>query len=844
MAELITITIDGHKLEVPAGTLVVDAAKRIGVDIPVFCYHPKMEPVGMCRVCLVDVGTPLRDRVSGQPVLEADGTPKIGWGPKLQTGCTVRVSAGMAVRTNTAAAEAARKEILEFLLTSHPLDCPICDKGGECPLQNLTVRYGPSNSRFLSDEKIHFAKHYPLGDLIYLDRERCIQCARCVRFQEDIAGDPVIGFQERGRNLQIVTYSEPGFDSKFSGNTTDICPVGALTTADFRFGARAWEMQNAASICNGCAVGCNIHLNTRRSGKSGDFVVKRVMPRQNEAVNEIWLCDKGRFAHHFATSPDRLTQPQIRKNGKLTDVTWEEALALLHSRLQKAYGSVASIAGERLPNEDLFALQKLTKVLGGKIAAWPGVMAGGDLAQQVGVGQGTDFAQMGAGTVILVVGCDLEETAPVLWLRVKQAATKQGATLDKSQATLLVANARATKTDRYASQVLRYNYGDEVRSLLAMLHGATGGKSGGLAATLSATANDAWVKAGKTIAEAKNVVILYGNEGLDFAGSQAVAQACANLLIATEHYGKPNNGLLPVWQHVNTQGAWDLGIAPIAQSVSDFAGAAQVLLLAGADPVGDGEALPSGCFVVVSELFSTATARAADVVLPAQSFVERDGTYTNTERRVQRFYPAIPAKGQAKPDWYWAATVAQKLGGFLQVPAAAAQLFGWLAKEVPAYAGLTYQQLAQVTEQFPQVGGDDKYYGGTAFENTAGLGAQTATTADKGYRPTMAEVSTSAGSAAALQAVPVTLLYDRGTAIMRSYVLHPRLPQPYVELNQSDADTLGIADGDAVQYSIAGQTAQAAACVNQHVPAGVVLVPQSLGGIAFVGKQPVQVQKH
>ena len=193
----------------PAGTLVVDAAKMIGIDIPVFCYHPKMEPVGMCRMCLVDIGRPVVDRATGQPLLNEDGTPKIQFGPKLETACTTPVSEGMVVRTTTEKVTDARREMLEFLLTSHPLDCPVCDKGGECPLQNLTMAHGPGKSRFLLDEKIHLAKHVPLGELIFLDRERCIQCARCVRFQNDIAGDPVIGFSQRGRRWRSSPTPSP-----------------------------------------------------------------------------------------------------------------------------------------------------------------------------------------------------------------------------------------------------------------------------------------------------------------------------------------------------------------------------------------------------------------------------------------------------------------------------------------------------------------------------------------------------------------------------------------------------------------------------------------------------------
>ncbi|HJL70443.1 MAG TPA: 2Fe-2S iron-sulfur cluster-binding protein, partial [Anaerolineales bacterium] len=329
MADSITLKIDGHSVTVPAGTLIVEAAKRADNDIPVFCYHPKLEPVGMCRMCLVEVGTPLRDRESGELQLDEHGEAKINWMPKLQTACTVPVSAGMQVRSASEKVTRARKDVVEFLLTSHPLDCPVCDKGGECPLQNLTMRHGPGKSRYLFDEKMQLQKRVPLGDLIFLDRERCIQCARCTRFQDELVGEPVIGFDQRGRALQIVTFSEPGFDSHFSGNTTDICPVGALTSADFRFGARPWELQHAPSICPHCAVGCNLHLNTRCSGKGGEAVIKRIMPRQNEKVNEIWLCDKGRFGHHFVGSAERLTTPLLRKDGQLSQASWEQALQLV-----------------------------------------------------------------------------------------------------------------------------------------------------------------------------------------------------------------------------------------------------------------------------------------------------------------------------------------------------------------------------------------------------------------------------------------------------------------------------------------------------------------------------------
>lgn len=852
MADLSTLTIDGVAVSAPKGTLIVDAAKRVGDDIPVFCYHPKLEPVGMCRMCLVEVGTPKIDPVTKQPVLDDKGQAVIAWMPKLQTACTTPISEGMAVRGATPQVQAARKEILEFLLTSHPLDCPICDKGGECPLQNLTMRHGPGHSRFVYDEKIHLDKHVPLGDpgnaLIYLDRERCIQCARCTRFADEIAGDPVIGFYERGRKLEIVTFSEPGFDSKFSGNTTDICPVGALTTADFRFRARPWEMQSAASICPHCPVGCNLTLNVRRNTQTGGWDVKRVMPRQNEAVNEIWICDKGRFGHHFATSPDRVTTPLVRKVGKLEPACWDEALSLVAEKLKAAEGSIVGLAGDRLSNEDLFNFRALVTGLGGQAEAY-GTMGGGQFVQQVGVGVGTNFSTMGnpragaGGTAILVVASDLEEEAPVWWLRVKQAAERG--------ATLIVANGRPTKTDRYATHCIRYAYGAETAAVLGILARATPDGEWKSKAARYVTDDPAIQAAAEAFAAAENAVVMFGSEGLDFAGSTALAQACANLLIVTNHYGKPNNGLIPVWPHNNTQGAWDIGLQPSGLPIVEVLWSAKVLLIAGCDPAGDaigpevGRAIHEAEFVVVQELFLTPTSELADVVLPAQSFVEREGSYTSGERRIQRFYPAVPARPGTKADWQISAEIAKRAGIDLPKASAAAVMLA-ISQSLPAYEGITYQELAQAEKQWPDVGGIDLYYGGTAYENSQGLGVQVKSAAERGEKPAAGWIDPPTPPAGdGLKVVPTTLLYDRGRTFAPSALMHPRVPKAYVELNAADAARLGIAGGDQVKVGLNGHSVPLQARVSDRgrAPEGAALMPRSLGVTARAGTFVAKIEK-
>ncbi len=647
MTKQVTLTIDGKQTTVPEGMLVVDAAKTAGIDIPVFCYHPKMEPVGMCRMCLVEIGRPMIDRNTGKGILDEKGEPKLQFLPKLETACTNPVSEGMVVLTQSEKAKAGQKSTLEFLLTSHPLDCPICDKGGECPLQNLTMAHGPGKSRFLYDEKMHLAKNYPLGELIFLDRERCIQCGRCIRFQDEIAGDSVLGFDERGRSMQIISLSEPGFDSVFSGNTTDICPVGALTTVDFRFGARPWELGASASVCSQCPVGCNITFNTRReAGADGKIVIKRVMPRQNEQVNEIWMCDKGRFAYHYAESEERMNRPHIRRDGKSARASWDAAIKLAGEEFARAKKNLLVLASGRLSNEDLFNLKALADQVNGKAVMYTD-MGGGDLTALVGVGAGTapaadgaNFGSMGKGSTIVVVASDLYEEAPIWYLRIKQAAERG--------ANLIVANPRATKLDRFASFVVRYANGDEVKTVQELIRKG---------------------KIGDAIRAAQNMVILFGSDGLGLEGSTALAAACARALTETEFAGKPNSGLIGVWQRANDQGAWEVGFHPEENLQAAF-DKAEAVYIVGADPFGDGTLkLKSGRrkpFMVVQDLFETETARLADVVLPAQAYTEREGTFTSGERRVQRFYPAVPALEGTRPDFAITSQVARQMGVILE----------------------------------------------------------------------------------------------------------------------------------------------------------------------------------
>lgn len=801
MSDKVTLTIDDQQVTADSGLKIVDAAKSAGIDISVFCYHPKLEPVGACRLCLVEIGRPQRDRATGELLLEDDGSPKIYFTGNLETACTVPVAEGLVVNTASEKVIQARENILEFILTSHPLDCPVCDKGGECSLQELTFSYGIPDSRFPIDQKMQLGKHMPLGDLILLDQERCIQCGRCIRFQREIAGDPVLAFYNRGRKTEIVSYSDPVFDSYWSGNTTDICPVGALTTRDFRFEARIWEMDAIPSICSHCPVGCNITINTRLDPKTGKKKIQRVMPRQNEWVNELWICDKGRFAHQFSSSPDRLTRPMARnKKGVLKPVSWKKALEIVGNHFKSDPGELLTLVGGRLSNEDYYQLLSLTGGLSGQ-AIVNTTMAGGDLAGALSPAPESNLLDAGRDTTILVAACDLAEEAPVWWLRVKAAAERG--------ASLVVLNPRETKLDRYADQVIRYAYGKETRSLSDLKEKEKG--------------------AFQLIKKAENLLIFYGSEGMDYKASKAFSSACANLLIQTKKVGKPNSGLIPVWSGANTQGALDMGFEPPAGELAANFESAGTILIAGADPLGDGIISDlSGKFLIVLDLFLTETASQADLVLPAAATTEKSGTFTSGDRRLQRFEAALPPRGESLADYEIAAKLAHQLDLDL-VQGDSTKILGEIIKNKSGYKSVSLTGLRHAPKQWPFVADEALSFTGTVFKNTSGIGTQLPSSG-KASNLKLGKVSQprakfSKGSLA----VPVTRLYDQGIMIRTSEVLGSRLESQLLIIHPADGEKLSLAEGARAEIMIGDESFEGLVKLDDKVPQGVILVPRSMG---------------
>jgi NADH-quinone oxidoreductase subunit G len=357
---MFNVQIDGTWHQFPKGTRVIEACAQVGVFVPRYCYHQKLSSPGNCRMCLIEMGFP-RLGPDRKPELGADGKPIINWMPRPQICCAQDVAEGMAVRTDSPLVKECQRGVMEFLLINHPLDCPICDQAGECRLQEFSVDYGNSQSRFL-ENKVKKPKAVQVGPRVTLDDERCILCSRCIRFCQEIAHDDVLGFVDRGSHTVLTAHPGRSLDNNYSLNTVDICPVGALTSTDFRFKMRVWFLKETKSICTSCATGCNTLIGTRED------VIYRQTPRQNDHVNSCWMCDYGRLNYKYLEAEDRLIEPQIRSEGKLVAADWPTAISHAALQLKQFSGrEIAMVASARMTNEELWLTAQLADSLG---SAW------------------------------------------------------------------------------------------------------------------------------------------------------------------------------------------------------------------------------------------------------------------------------------------------------------------------------------------------------------------------------------------------------------------------------------------------------------------------------------------
>lgn len=370
--DMVNVQINGTWLKFPKGTRMIEACRQAGAEVPHYCYHPKLSSPGNCRMCLVEMGMPPRPAPGQEPAKDAEGMPVISWMPRAVIACANTVSEGLGIRTEGKLTEESRRGVMEFLLANHPLDCPICDQAGECRLQEFSVEHGQAESRFRED-KTKKPKNVDIGPRVRLDDERCIMCSRCIRFTDEIADDPVLGFTERGTHTTLTVHPGRRLENNYSLNTVDICPVGALTSNDFRFQMRVWFMKETPSICTKCGRGCNTEISARGN------TLYRQTPRENNEVNSTWMCDQGRLDFHFVNSEFRLTEPMIKSNGKHDTTTWKKAVLAVAEGLRGLAGDqLAIICSARMTNEELYMVKKLIAATKAKYVTAIARTGGGD----------------------------------------------------------------------------------------------------------------------------------------------------------------------------------------------------------------------------------------------------------------------------------------------------------------------------------------------------------------------------------------------------------------------------------------------------------------------------------
>jgi NADH-quinone oxidoreductase subunit G len=681
----VTFNLNGKDIVVPPGTLVIEAARRLGTEVPSFCYYPGLSLQAACRMCLVEVEK----------------------APKLQTACTLVATPGMIVRTDTEQVHAARKNMLEFLLTNHPLDCPVCDKGGECELQDMVFRYGADRSRF-AEEKLHRPEE-KWSELVYYDAPRCILCFRCVRVCDEGMDVKALGVGQRGVQSVIIPNREDELECEECGMCIDICPVGALTSGTYRYQTRPWEMTYVPTVCAHCSNGCKTTLSVR------NHEILRANNRDLSGYNKEFLCVKGRFGFDFARHPQRLREPLVRRNGSLVPASWEDAIGEIAARLADVHkkhgpGGIGVIGSNRTTNEENYLLGRLARASLGtnnvdhhRTADYAGLVA--EVAKTGKRDGASAFATMGdleSAGAFLVIGNDPTEENPLVAWQIRAAIRHFGSRL-------YILNSRAIKLERKAAQFVETEAGGEAAALRALATGK---------GNLSADAKAKLDTLRAALEKEADLVILFGAELTGAVIADLVAWGAARAgrtrYMALGDYansrGAADMGLLPDrlpgYAHISDAAAraafgklWDAtlpdarGLNAAQMTEAAFAGRLPALYVVGANPVEtfgrSGAERPAGLeLLVVHEMFLTETARLADVVLPAACLYEKDGTTTNTAGEVQLVRKASEAMGP-RSDFDLLRLLSHQLARLgvgqafpLRTPAAA---FEEIRKHVPGY---------------------------------------------------------------------------------------------------------------------------------------------------------------
>jgi NADH-quinone oxidoreductase subunit G len=798
----INFVVDGIEVPAEEGTMLVDAAKHGDVEIPVFCYEPKLgQPVGACRMCLVEI----------------EGIPK------LQTACSTPVRDGMVVYTRTDRVQAAQEAVVEFLLVNHPLDCPVCDKGGECPLQDVAMGWGPGRSRSI-DPKRHFQKPIPLSPLIKIDRERCILCYRCVRFSQEIAEDEQLQLLERGASTFVGTFDDRPYIAPFHGNIIELCPVGALTSEAYRFRARPWDIEDAGSVCTLCPSQCNVILTVR------DERMERVLARHHPEVDDGWLCDKGRFGYQMAESDERITEPLVRRGGELRPASWEEALAAAAAGLREAGERTAAIVGGSSSNEEGYLAQRIVRRALGSPHVESRARGGADQAPRRSVGGrmppdrgGRDLllevsrpelsasvSDLDAAESILVIGCDPLHAMPILDLRIRKVVRRD-------RTLLAVATDRPSALDGGAEETARYSPGF-AGGFLAALAGALGAP--GYERAPDELGADAERIAG--VLKPGSTVIVWAGE------PDAALVDCARTLEAK---------LLEVPEGANSRGLREVGCIPDAgPGLSEAAagrntaeirggltdGSLDAALLVHVDPVRDfpagpawSEALGKAKFVLSVAMFENASTRHADVVFPAEFYAEQEGTVTHPDGRLQRLRPGIPHPGHVRPMWQVLAELSALLGdetGIDSVPEA----LDAIAPEVPFYSGISHEEIGgrgvrwqdrDAASEFPQA---------------QGPAPPSREAAEQSVPTQVSAQSAEAGAGEGGAGIQLGTYRDlwAAEATDHSPALRFLAPRQTLDLAPADADRLGVAQGDEVDVRSNGTSLRARVMIRERISPG------------------------
>jgi NADH-quinone oxidoreductase subunit G len=757
---VVTLNVNGRDVTARKGDMVISAALLADEYVPHFCYHPRMSPVGMCRQCMVEVEGPR--------------------GPMMVVSCMTPVAEGQVVRTDTPQVKRAQEGMLELLLANHPLDCPVCDKGGECPLQDQAFSHGPGESRYV-EEKRHYEKPIPISDLVYLDRERCILCDRCTRFADEVAGDKLIHFISRGNDTQVMTFPDEPFVSYFSGNTVQICPVGALTAKPYRFKARPWDLSQHESTCTTCSVGCRTAIQSSRDE------LLRYQGVDSDPVNWGWLCDRGRFNFEAVNSDLRLTTPMVKTDTGFEAASWNAALRAAATLVNDALAgggpeSIGLLGGARGSNEDAFAWAQLADSIG--ITFRDAQLGDGLPAEILGLDRATIDEAANASTVILL-GPDLKEELPVLYLRLRDAA-------EKRRSRIIEFSTFETGMSPYAWKSVRYEPGAQQSAVAKALADA------GIAEQIGSG----------------DVVVVVGRPNLAESADATVAA------LQTILDGCPGAAVLPALRRGNVVGALSVGLAPsdvdhdgMATLRAAAEGRLELLILLGADPLNDcpdadlaRRAIAGARRVLAIDTFPSESTQHADVVLAASAYGEKAGTTTNLEGRVTTLAQQVTATGTSRPDWMIAVELGLMIGDKsfgsdhpLRGVSTVDDVTELIASTVPAFAAATTTALR------------DQPNGVLSTPATASLPA--------------ASFAAPGRNSYDYRLVVSRKLYDRAVGTQMSRSLVNLAPGSAVHVHPLDLDSLGVADGDDVKVVSARAASVVPITANARIPRGVAWSP-------------------